>query len=116
MRTIAPATAMVVLVLMAGLAAMPAESSAAAPLCQGKSATIVDDDGGEVIGTDGDDVIIATSQEAYPAGSGHGVSAFTGNDTICVDNGFVSGSSGHDAVRRSVKAPWWRCGSMTSRT
>jgi Ca2+-binding RTX toxin-like protein len=105
MRTIVSATAMLVPVLLAGLAALPAESSAAAPLCQGKSATIVDVDGGEVIGTDGDDVIIATGQEGYPAGSGHGVSALAGNDTICVDNGFVSGSSGHDAVQAISNDP-----------
>jgi Ca2+-binding RTX toxin-like protein len=105
MRTIAPATAVLLPVLFAGLAALPAESSPAAPLCQGRSATIVDVDGGEVLGTDGDDVIIATSQEGYPAGSGHGVSALAGNDTICVDNGFVSGSSGHDAVQAISEDP-----------
>ena len=65
-------------------------ASAAAPMCQGEEATIVDTDGGTVEGTEGDDVIVA--------GRLASVRALGGNDKVCTRGGRVSGGGGHDAV------------------
>ena len=85
---------------LAGLAAAVALSplvvtvfsaSAAAPMCQGKEATIVDTDGGSVMGTGGDDVIHAYGRDTA-------VSAGPGNDTVCLEDGTVWAASGHDSI------------------
>ena len=70
----------------------PAPSAqAAAPMCQGKEATIVDTDGGSVTGTGGDDVI-------YAYGRDTAVSAGPGDDTVCLEDGIVWAASGHDSL------------------
>lgn len=60
------------------LGALPLGTAHAADgkTCQGKPATIVDLDGGDVLGTDGDDVIVVGPDVTVLAGGGH--------DTVCV--------------------------------
>jgi Ca2+-binding RTX toxin-like protein len=72
---------------------VPATSAdAAATLCQGQEATIVDDDGGRVEGTVGDDVIVARGPAVE-------VRARAGDDTVCMEVGFVGAGRGDDSVQ-----------------
>jgi len=78
-----------VLVASALLPAVPAD--AVAPTCDGKKATIVDQDG-RVRGTKGDDVIVAGTGDVF---------ALSGDDTVCVKArwGVVKGGLGSDSIR-----------------
>ena len=67
-------------------------ASAAAPMCQGKEATIVDTDGGTVEGTDGDDVIVASGPDVK-------VGAKSGDDLVCVEVGYVFAGPGQDSIQ-----------------
>ena len=67
-------------------------ASAAAPMCQGEEATIVDTDGGTVEGTDGNDVIVASGSELK-------VGAKSGDDVVCMEPGYVFAGPGHDSIQ-----------------
>jgi Ca2+-binding RTX toxin-like protein len=77
------------------IAALPVAGTAYAAdgeTCQGKPATIVDLDGGDVMGTDGDDVIVVAPDVTVRAG--------TGRDAVCVigtdDADYVDVRDGED--------------------
>jgi Ca2+-binding RTX toxin-like protein len=73
-----------------GLLAMPTTAVAAAPLCQGREATIVAAGFDEVMGTEGADVIVA---------KGNLVFALGGDDLICIASyGEVNAGAGDDSV------------------
>lgn len=89
------------------VAGLPAHAEphviARAAECNGKPATIVDLDGGHVVGTDGDDVIVV---DTPPDRSSPTIRARTGDDTIClsgqtIDDGYgtsVNGGPGTDVL------------------
>jgi Ca2+-binding RTX toxin-like protein len=82
--------ALAVLAMLA--AGLPAPAAAhAAAVCQGKPATIVDLDGGDVQGTSGDDVIYAEGNST--------IAGMAGNDTICFVEGSGFGGPGADSVQ-----------------
>lgn len=103
-RSLALAGLAVLAVLAAGLPAPTyAQAIATAAECRGKPATIVDVDGGRVVGTKGDDVIVV---DTPPGRSSPYVRGRAGNDTIClsgrtIDDGYgsiVDAGKGDDAV------------------
>lgn len=81
--------ALVAAATLAGLLLAPPTGDAAAPLCQGKEATIVVADGNLVTGTEGPDVIVATANS---------IEALGGDDLICIYSGGVSAGDGDDSV------------------
>lgn len=72
----------------------------AADTCQGKTATIVDTDGGTVEGTDGDDVILVSGGDDR-----NSIVAKGGNDTICLGEGVVFAGDGRDSVYVGGEVP-----------
>ena len=82
----------VLLLTCTGLAVGPMAAAEAAPLCLGKTATIVaGPEQRRVVGTDGPDVIVALASRAD-------VHARGGDDSICVSDGRVIAGDGNDAV------------------
>lgn len=75
--------------------AAPTAPSYAAAVCQGRTATI--ESVGTVTGTEGDDVIVVT-------GGAASIDAKGGNDTICLDGGYVATGAGDDAVLSTAPA------------
>jgi Ca2+-binding RTX toxin-like protein len=85
------AAALLGLATLVGLST-PANARAAAPICQGREATVVQEPGANTVnGTAGDDVIVATGRDAY-------VTAYGGNDLVCLVDGVVRAGGGHDSI------------------
>lgn len=84
-------TVLAVVGLVASLAVVP-PTEAAAVVCQGETATIVNTDiHAEVTGTEGDDVIYAGRHAT--------IDAKAGDDKVCFEDGQVFGGAGRDSIR-----------------
>jgi Ca2+-binding RTX toxin-like protein len=81
-----------IILLLAGLTAAVPAHAADGQTCLDKPATIVDLDGGTVLGTEGDDVIVAGPDVTISAGAGRDAVCVTGTD----DADYVDVRDGED--------------------